>query len=85
MCHPLITRTLQRREIVAEYAKRTGTDVSDYPVFRVLAMFKLAVVLLQLHALWQRGAAKGDDYAHLDTIATGLLEFTHDVMHGRAN
>ncbi len=74
-----------RNEIVAEYAKLTGSDVSDYLVFRVLANYKLAVVLLQLHALWARGAAKGDDYAHLDTIATGLLEFTHGVMLGRTN
>ncbi len=34
-------------------------DVSDWPVLRVLAMLKLAVVLLQLFALYQRGAAKG--------------------------
>ena len=74
-----------RAEIAAAYACLTGTDISDFPVFRVLAMYKLAVVLLQLHALWQRGAAKGDDYAHFDNIATGLLEFTHDVMLGRAN
>ncbi len=74
-----------RNEIVDQYARLTSTDVSDYPVFRVLAMFKLAVVLLQLHALWQRGVAKGADYASLDRIATELLEFTRDVMHGRAH
>ena len=74
-----------RNEVVADYARLTGTDVSDFQVFRVLAMYKLAVVLLQLHALWQRGAAKGDDYAKLDKIAAGLLAFTHDVAHGRAD
>ena len=74
-----------RTEIVADYARLTSTDVSDFQVFRVLAMYKLAVVLLQLHALWQRGAAKGDDYARLDRIALGLLQLTHDVAQGRAN
>ncbi len=68
-----------RDEIVAMYAKLTGTDVSDYQVLRVLAEYKLAVVLLQLHALWKRGAAKGDDYAALDSIAAGLLELTREV------
>ena len=72
-----------RNEVVADYARLTGTDVSDFQVFRVLAMYKLAVVLLQLHALWQRGAAKGDDYASLDKVALGLLQFTHDVARGR--
>jgi aminoglycoside phosphotransferase (APT) family kinase protein len=64
-----------RNEVVAHYARLTGRDVSDFPVLRVLAMFKLAVVLLQLHALWKRGAAKGDDYAPMDRIATELMEF----------
>ncbi len=73
-----------RAEVVATYARLTGTDVSDYPVFRVLALFKLAVVLLQLHALWKRGAAQGDDYAALDAVAVGLLEWTIDGMHPRA-
>ena len=73
-----------RNEVVADYARLTGTDVSDFPVFRVLAMYKLAVVLLQLHALWRRGAAKGDDYADLDRIAAGLLDFTHNVARARA-
>ena len=74
-----------RNEIVAAYARLTGVDVADYPVFRVLAQYKLAVVLLQLHALWQRGAAKGDDYASMDGIAKGLLEFANDVAHGRTD
>jgi hypothetical protein len=47
-------------------------------------MFKLAVVLLQLHALWKRGAARGDDYAGFSRVATDLLEFTKDVAAGRA-
>ena len=74
-----------RNEVVAAYAKLTGTDVSDYPVFRVLAMFKLAVVLLQLDALWRRGAAKGADYATLARVAGELLEMTHDVAKGASS
>lgn len=72
-----------RAEVVALYARMTGIDVSDYPVLRVLALFKLAVVLLQLHALWQRGAARGDDYADLDGVAAGLLGMTLDEAAGR--
>ena len=72
-----------RAEVVGRYARMTGTDVSDYPVLRVLALYKLAVVLLQLHALWKRGAARGDDYASLDRVAAGLLDMTLDVAAGR--
>jgi aminoglycoside phosphotransferase (APT) family kinase protein len=73
-----------RTEVVTHYARVTGRDVSDFPVLRVLAMFKLAVVLLQLHALWKRGSAKGADYADLDRIATDLLLFAKDAAEGRA-
>lgn len=73
-----------RNEVVAQYGRLTGRDVSDFPVLRVLAMFKLAVVLLQLHALWKRGAAKGDDYAGLADIATELLAFAKEAAAGRA-
>lgn len=72
-----------RNEVVTEYARQTGLDVSDFPALRVLAMFKLAVVLLQLHALWQRGAAKGDDYAGMARIANELLVFARDAAAGR--
>lgn len=74
-----------RNEIVAAYAHETGVDVSDWPALRVLAMLKLAVVLLQLFALYQRGAAQGTDYAELDRVATELLAYANDVAYGRAN
>ncbi|MGD9804951.1 MAG: phosphotransferase family protein [Hyphomicrobiaceae bacterium] len=72
-----------RDAVVAEYARLTGRDVSDFPVLRVLAMFKLAVVLLQLHALWKRGAAKGDEYARFERVAIELLLFSRDAAAGR--
>ena len=74
-----------RNEIVAAYARETGVDISDWPALRVLAMLKLAVVLLQLFALYQRGAATGTDYAEFDRVATELLAYAIDVAHGRAN
>jgi aminoglycoside phosphotransferase (APT) family kinase protein len=74
-----------RNEVVALYARLTGRDVSDYPALRVVAMLKLAVVLLQLHALWVRGAAKGADYADLARIAEELLVFAREVALGRAD
>ena len=37
-----------RAEAVADYARLTGRDVSDFLFHRVLAMYKLAVIFLQL-------------------------------------
>jgi aminoglycoside phosphotransferase (APT) family kinase protein len=74
-----------RAEVLSTYKRAMNVDVSDWPVLRVLAMLKLAVVLLQLFALYQRGAAKGSDYADLDQVATELLAYAIDVAHGRAD
>jgi aminoglycoside phosphotransferase (APT) family kinase protein len=75
----------RRNEVVASYARAMDIDVSDWPVLRVLAKLTLAVVLLQLFALYRRGAAKGADYAELDQVATELLAYATDVAHGRAD
>ncbi|MCB1511057.1 MAG: phosphotransferase family protein [Hyphomicrobiaceae bacterium] len=73
-----------RGEIVAAYAKATGIDVSDYPAIRVLAMFKLAIVFMQLHALRGGGPDADPLYATFAGLADGLLAFAHDVARGRA-
>lgn len=73
-----------RAEIVETYGRLMGIDVSDFRAVRVIAIYKLAVVLLQLNALWRRGAAKGDDYKDLDRIACELLAFAKDISAGRA-
>jgi len=71
----------RRAEIVESYAKLTGADVSDFHAHRVLAMFKLAIVFLQLHALRGMGPERGPLYATFDALAHDLLEYTHDVAH----
>jgi aminoglycoside phosphotransferase (APT) family kinase protein len=69
-----------RAAVVTRYAAVTGRDVSDYPVFRVLAMLKLAVVFLQLHRRWQSGAMGDERYADFRKLGTELLEYTLTIM-----
>ena len=71
-----------RADVVGRYARETGRDVSDYPVFRVLCMFKLATVFYQLFALYGRGEYARDEYRAFDQLAAELYEFTFDVMKG---
>lgn len=73
-----------RRSVVARYAEVTNRDVSDFLFHRVLAMFKLGVVFLQLHARYRSGATSDPRYANFDELAEGLLDFTHDIAQGRA-
>jgi len=73
-----------RNEVVELYASKTGIDVSDFKLFRVLAMYKLAVVFLQLHALYGKGAKPDPRYQDFDRLGEELFLFTRDVVHDRA-
>jgi aminoglycoside phosphotransferase (APT) family kinase protein len=73
----------RREEILARYAQLTGFDVSDYPVWRVLALLKLSVVFLQLHDTWRKGGTGDARYAEFRKLGAELLEYTHAVMRGQ--
>lgn len=48
---------------------------------RVLALFKLGVVFLQLHGQWLRGAVKDERYAKFGRLGEDLLLMTRDLAH----
>ncbi len=74
-----------RATVVERYAQAMDLDVSDFRAFRVLGVLKLAVVLLQLYALYERGTVKDPQYAPLDRIGEELMVFAKDIAHGRAD
>lgn len=76
---------LTRDEMVVRYAQLTGRDVSDYPVFRVLAVFKLGVVFLQLHQRWASGDIGDERYADFRTLGAELLEYAQAIMRGHCS
>lgn len=71
-----------RQQAAQAYAKATGRDLSDFRFYRVLAMFKLAVIFHQLHARYRHGATQDPRYAGFGKLADGILEFTHTVASG---
>jgi aminoglycoside phosphotransferase (APT) family kinase protein len=73
-----------RQEAVARYAALTGRDVSDFLFHRVLAMYKLGVIFLQLGYRYRTGATTEPRYAGLAAIGTGIIEFAHEIAQGRA-
>ncbi len=72
-----------RDEVVELYAAQAAIDVSDFKVFRVLAMYKLAVVFLQLHAVYCTGAKTDPRYQDFDRLGEELFLFTRDVAQNR--
>ena len=73
-----------RSEAVAAYAKITGRDVSNILFHRVVTMYKLSVIFLQLGLRYRSGATTEPRYAPLTAIGTGILQFTHEIAQGRA-
>lgn len=71
-----------RAEAVAEYARLSGRDVSDFHVWRVLALLKLGVVFLQLHRNWQSGAIGNERYAGFAALGTDILDYAHQQARG---
>jgi aminoglycoside phosphotransferase (APT) family kinase protein len=73
-----------RQDAVAAYGRLTGRDMSDFRFHRVLAMYKLSVIFLQLGLRYRSGATQEPRYAPLTGIGTGILQFTHEITRNRA-
>jgi aminoglycoside phosphotransferase (APT) family kinase protein len=73
-----------REQAVATYAALSGRDMSDFLFHRVLAMYKLGVIFLQLGYRYRSGATTELRYAGLTAIGTGIVEFAHEIAQGRA-
>ncbi|GAC1347096.1 MAG: phosphotransferase family protein [Acetobacteraceae bacterium] len=74
---------LTREQAALRWAALTGRDVSDIRFHRVLGMVKLAVIFLQLHALYRRGATTDPRYEGFGALGEGLLEFALLVRSGQ--
>jgi len=72
-----------RTDAVKMYAVITGRDVSNFKFFRVLALYKLGVIFLQLGHRYRIGQTTDARYQHLSRIGSGILEFTNDVVADR--
>ncbi len=73
-----------RDALIAAYAAATGRDVSNFKYYRVLTVFKLGVVFLQLGAQWRRGATTDPRFEDLSQLGLDLLDFGIEIVRGRA-
>ena len=73
-----------RRDVAAAYAALSGRDLSNFLYYRVLAMFKLGVVFLQLYARYRTGGTQNPRFEGFERLGYGLLEFTHEIAYARA-
>ncbi len=71
-----------RDEVLRAYALRTGADLSGFRFYRVLAMFKLTVVFMQLHARYLRGEVTLEKFRTFGKLSAGLLDCTRAMCAG---
>lgn len=67
-----------RAQAATAYAQATGEDLRDLPALEVLALLRLGVVFLQLHAQWTSGAVQDPRYATFAAAAERVLLHTRD-------
>ena len=58
---------------VARYAERSGRDVSDFLFHRVLAMFKLGVIFMQIYAQYRRGTSSDERFKRFGDLARHVI------------
>lgn len=73
-----------RSEVVNLYAEQSGRDVSNFLFYRVLAMFKLSIIFMQIYAQFRRGTSADDRFKRFGELTEGLMEFAHEISMGRA-
>lgn len=79
---PTVTDTpgfMTRREFIDYYAKQSGRDLSDMHWHVVFGYFKLAVILQQIYARYQKGQTKDERFANFDTCVRTLILHAHDL------
>jgi aminoglycoside phosphotransferase (APT) family kinase protein len=72
-----------REVVAADYAARTGRDLSGFKWYRVLTSFRVAVIFMQLHRRYREGGAGDPRFMEFGTLAEGLLDFSHEIAQGR--
>ena len=65
--------TLTRTELVRRYALTTGRDVSSIVFYRVLALFKVAVIIQQIYYRYHQGLTRDARFAALPEAIKVLL------------
>ncbi len=64
--------SMNRRELAARYAERTGSDTSNMLFYYCFGLFRLAVIIQQIFARYARGHTTDSRFARLDIVVANL-------------
>jgi len=69
----ILAGTMTRSELVCRYAQTTGRDVSNMIFYRVLALFKVAVIIQQIYYRYHQGLTKDTRFASMPEVIKVVL------------
>jgi aminoglycoside phosphotransferase (APT) family kinase protein len=72
-----------RREVLATYLRLTRRTIDDFSFYRVLSVFRSAVVFLQLFERYRRASRPDERCAGFAALGSGLLDYAIDIARGR--
>ena len=75
---------LTREEIIDQYEKTTGRDLSRIVFYETFARFKVAVVIQQIYFRYVRGQTRDERFANLDVMVKQLAEDALDLAQRSA-
>jgi aminoglycoside phosphotransferase (APT) family kinase protein len=64
----------RRAELVAEYSRASGRDVTSVDFYEVLALYKLAVISEGAYARWRAGLTAGEGFENVERVSVPLCE-----------
>ena len=63
-----------REQLIEEYARLTGRDVSRIDYYEILGIFKLAVIVQQIYFRWYRGQTRDERFGRFNLRVRSLVE-----------
>jgi aminoglycoside phosphotransferase (APT) family kinase protein len=73
-----------RGDVLDAYRRLSGRAVDDFVFYRVLSLFRSAVVFLQLFDRYRREPAANMRCAAFDVLGHELLDYAFEIAAGRA-
>jgi aminoglycoside phosphotransferase (APT) family kinase protein len=74
----------RRHEVIAAYLRLSSRAVADFTFYRVLSLFRSAVVFLQLYDRFRRSPGQNKRCAEFDALGSGLVDHAFEIIRGRA-
>ncbi len=72
---------LKRTDLIEEYAKRSGRDVSTIDFYQVLALYKLAIISEGIYARFLQGKTLGKDFEGMKRSADATAQRGIDIAN----